>query len=426
MIIQNFAQLASTALRRQALEIVEAGFMAINTQQAVKKNFVYNPKTQQLKIFSQQFNLAEYKRIICVGFGKAALEAVTAIQVILKEKISCGYVLDLSEGSLGNIICRVGTHPLPSKVNVEATKELIAMLEVCTEEDLVICVVSGGGSALLCNPHDLSCEAEVEIISALTVKGANIVELNTVRKHLSQVKGGHLAKIIYPATCISLIFSDVPGNSLEAVASGPTVKDTTTNSDASEILTKYNILEMCQMPSCKLLETPKEDTYFKKVHNILFVSSEQALRAMKEKAEELAFQVKIYNTQFQGEAKFLGLDILNSSKKGYCLLGAGESTVKVYGKGVGGRNQEMALSALKQVKNNQVLVCVASDGRDNSDSAGAIVDGGLRDRANNLGLNFEQYLENNDSYHFFEKTGDILLTGKTGSNISDFFVLLEK
>lgn len=426
MVIQNFQELIHSPLRRQALEIVEAGFDAINTEKAVKKNFIYNSSKQELKIFNKIFSIGKYKRIICVGFGKAALEAVTVIQDQLKDRISCGYVLDLKEGNLGNIVCRVGTHPLPSKVNIEATKELIEMLSACTEEDLVICVVSGGGSALLCNPHDMSCELEVEIISALTVKGVSITELNTVRKHISKVKGGQLAKIIYPATCISLIFSDVPGNNLDVIASGPTVKDTTTARDALNILKKYNILELCQLPKCNLIETPKEDKYFKKVHNILFVSSHQAILEMEEKARDLAYNTKIYSEQYEGEAKVLGKEIVKLSQKGVCLIGAGESTVTIRGKGKGGRNTEMALSALQEIKTNQVFVCVASDGRDNTDSAGAIVDTLVLQRAKNLNLDPNKYLQNNDSFSFFEQTGDLLITGKTGSNISDFFVLLEK
>ncbi|MBI5530945.1 MAG: DUF4147 domain-containing protein [Candidatus Doudnabacteria bacterium] len=422
MIIKNFNSLATSVLRKQALTIAESGFSAINTEKAVEQNFLYDSKKQQLKIFQQQFNLAEYKRIVLVGFGKAALEAVTTIQKILKDKISCGYVLDLIEGSLGNIVCRVGTHPLPTKVNIEATKELVAMLETCEKEDLVICVVSGGGSALLCQPHDMSCETEVSVISGLTVKGATITELNTVRKHISSVKGGHLAQIIYPATCISLIFSDVPGDDISMVASGPTVKDSSFNRDAAAVLAKYNILEMCQLPSCQLLETPKEDKYFERVHNILFVSAKQALKAMKEKAEDLGFKVNIFSENFQGEARKLAPEIISGLKAGQCLLGAGESTVKIIGKGEGGRNQEMALAALANIKPDQVFLALASDGKDNSEAAGAIVDASVIKRAQGLGLDAEEYLNNNNSYAFFEKTGDLVLTGKTNSNISDFFI----
>ena len=426
MIIKNFENLASSSLRKQALTIVEAGLEAINTKQAVEKNFLYNEKKQELKIYNQKFDVSKFKRIVCVGFGKAALEAVTAIQSILRNKISCGYVLDLKEGSLGNIVCKVGTHPLPTKVNIQATKELMDMLSVCEEGDLVLCVVSGGGSALLCQPHDMACDTEVTIISALTVKGATIQELNTVRKHISSVKGGNLAKIIYPATCISLIFSDVPGDDIGIVASGPTVKDSSTNRQAAEILEKYNVLEMCQMPSCNLLETPKDNKYFAKIHNILFVSAQQALNAMEEKAEDLGFKVKIFSKNFQGEARELAPNIIMESKKGECLLGAGESTVKITGKGVGGRNQEMALAALSVISENQVLACVATDGHDNTESAGAIVDKTVLKRSAVLKLDPKTYLENNDSFTFFQSLGDQIITGNTESNVSDFFVCLKQ
>lgn len=423
-IIKNFKELATSALRGQALEIAEAAYAAIDTQNAVRKNFVYDAKKQKLKILGREFIIGNFKRIVCVGFGKAALEAVTAIQSILSDKITCGYVLDLKEGSLGNIVCKVGTHPLPTKVNIEATKELMAMLAECGEEDLVICVVSGGGSALLCDPHDMDCETEVGIISALTVKGASISELNTIRKHISQVKGGHLAKIIYPATSINLIFSDVPGDDVGTVASGPTVRDATSNEDAAAILKKYGVLETLAMPSLKLLETPKEEKYFKKVNNILFVSSAQALDAMAEKAEDLGFEVKIFSKNYEGEAKILGKKIIISSAKASCLLGAGEATVKIMGSGRGGRCQEMALAALPVIGENQVLLCLASDGHDNTEAAGAIIDSSTRQKANSLGLDAQSFLNNNDSFNFFEQVGGQVFTGLTGANISDFFIAL--
>jgi glycerate-2-kinase len=300
------------------------------------------------------------------------------------------------------------------------------MLASCSEKDLVLCVVSGGGSALLCSPHDMTCEQEVSIIAALTVKGATIQELNTVRKHISTVKGGQLAKTMYPATIISLIFSDVPGDDLSMVASGPTVMDNSFMKDAAAVLKKYSILEVCQMPLCNLTETPKEEKYFKNVQNVLAVSPKHALAAMREKAEDLGFDVKIFAENFQGIARDLGLKIISENKTGQCLLGAGESTVKIAGKGKGGRNQEMALAALSSISENQVLVCAASDGHDNTDSAGAIVDVGTKARAKALGLNLQEYLNNNDSYNFFEALGDRLITGPTEANVSDFFVCLKQ
>ncbi len=421
-IIKNFESLASSSLRKQALLVAEAGYAAINTRQAVRRNFRYDQKKQRLKIFHQEFDLRKFKRVVCVGFGKAAFEAIAAIQEILRDRIAGGFVLDVKAGSLEKIVCRVGTHPFPSKANMEATDELVEMLEACREDDLVICAVSGGGSALLCRPYQISFETERAITEALTAKGATIQEVNTVRKHISRVKGGNLAKIIYPATCVSLIFSDVPGDDIAMVASGPTVKDLTTNADAAAILAKYKVLERCGLPSCHLAETPKEDKYFSRAHNILFVSARQALNAMANRAEELGLQTEIFAYDFQGLAQDLALQITARLRPGVCLLGAGESTVKLTGKGKGGRNQELALAALKNLHEHQVLACLASDGRDNTEAAGAIVDSQVLTRAERLRLRVEDFVQNNDSFNFFDRTGDLAYTGNTGSNVSDFFV----
>lgn len=421
-IIKNFEALASSPLRRQALLIAEAGYEAINTQRAVRDYFHYDEKKERLKIFSQEFDLRSFKRVFCIGFGKAALETVAAMQQILKSRITGGFVLDIREGSLEGIICRTGTHPLPSEANVKATEELIEILEDCGEGDLVICAVSGGGSALLCSPYSMDYKTQGKIFSALTTKGATIQELNTVRKHISKVKGGNLAKIIYPATCISLIFSDVPGDDVSMVASGPTVKDSSTSADVAAILAKYQVLEMCNIPSCHLAETPKDDKYFSRVHNILFVSARQALKAMADRAEELGLRAEIFSYNFQGLVKELAPQIVSRLRPGVCLLGAGESTVRLTGTGKGGRNQELALEALKNLHENQVLACLASDGRDNTEAAGAIVDAQVISRIQNLHLNVEAYAQNNDSFHFFDQSGDLVFTGNTGSNISDFFI----
>jgi len=429
MIIKNFETLASTPLRKQALLIAEAGLQGVATAPLVKQHFRYNAKTQVLSVRGHKFAMADYKKIMVIGFGKVALQAVTEIQTALGERITCGFVIDVEQGALGNIVCRVGTHPYPSIVNVAATKELVAMLDQSTADDLVICVVSGGGSSLLCYPAEMTCDQEREIIAALTVSGASIQELNVVRKHISKVKGGNLAKVCYPATVISLIFSDVPGDNLSMVASGPTVKDDTTMQHAAEILQKYNILDRCKLPSCELVETPKEQKYFEKVHNILFASAADALNAMTKKADELGFVAKIWQPAFQGEAQVLAREIMSTVRAGQCLLGAGESTVSLADKssGVkGGRNQEMALAALPLVKPNQVLVTVATDGHDNTEAAGAVADSDIIDRAKLLGLASEVFLNNHDSYGFFDQVNGQLQTGDTGSNVADFFVCLQQ
>lgn len=427
MIIKNFDALSSSTQKNQALLIAEAGLSAIKTSVAVKNNFFYDSKTKVLKVGGRSFEVKNFRRVICIGFGKAALEAVTEIQSQLKDLISCGFVLDLQEGNLSGITCRVGTHPYPTMVNVAATQELLVMLQNLAPEDLVICVVSGGGSSLLCYPHEISCESEVSLLNSLTKQGANITEINTVRKHISKIKGGNLAKMCYPATMINLIFSDVPGDDLSTVASGPTVKDTTYMRDAAAILKKYNTLELCSMPACKLVETPKEDKYFEKVYNFLTVSSKTALSAMEQKARDLGLSVSVFSDKYEGKASEVGRQILSWGRThGKCTLAAGESTVEIKGGGKGGRNQEMSLSVLPQLKSGEAFLTLASDGYDNTPFAGAVVDSDSLLRARGLGLNPELFLEQNDSYSFFKQLGDGLETGLTGSNISDLVIYIRK
>ena len=424
MVTKNFESIARTPLRKQALLIGEAVYEAINTKAVIDRTVNYNEKTEALKIADRLFDLKKFKRVLCIGFGKVALEAVTEIQAKLQHKIVCGFVIDLKEGSLGNIVCRVGTHPYPSKVNVEATKELLAMLSGSSEDDLILFVVSGGGSSLLCSPHEMSCEVQVSIIASLTAAGSPIRDINTVRKHISNVKGGQLAKLCYPATVVSLIFSDVPGDDMSLVASGPTVLDATTVQDAKEILSRYNILDKCGLASCTLLETPKEQKYFENVYNVIVVSSKEAMAAAKSKAQDLGWNVLVYSDRYEGNAHEFGKKVVKLVERGQCLIGAGETTVIVKGHGLEGRSQAMALAALPLLNDDQVLLALASDGQDHSDAAGAIVDSTSLKVAQKLGLDGQVYLDNNDSYHYFESTGDLVFTGLTGSNISDFFICL--
>ncbi|MCX6797269.1 MAG: DUF4147 domain-containing protein [Candidatus Doudnabacteria bacterium] len=426
-VIKNFEALATSSLRKQALLIAEAGFGAINTTDAILEQVKYNAKKQQLFIQDQKFDLSKFKRIIYLCIGKVALEAATALSQILGERITRGFVIDVKEGFINEkIICRAGTHPLISEQNINYTKEALSFLEDLTKDDLVIFIVSGGGSALFELPFEITAEKQAEIFKALTKQGANIKELNTVRKHISLVKGGQLAKKIYPASLISLVFSDVPGDDLSMVASGPSLKDSTTAREAQAVLEKYKVTQTLNLSSIKLVETPKEEKYFINTHNFLIVSPARALLAMREKAEEMDFKVEIFSKNYQGEARKLSAQIIQAAKAKGCLLGAGESSVIIKGNGTGGRNQEMALAALPSISENQVFVALASDGRDNTEAAGAIVDESTIQRAKNLGLDPPQYLENNDSFTFFEAVGDAVMTGLTGSNVADFFVCLKR
>lgn len=427
-IIKNFEALASSGLRKQALSIIEAGYRAIDTKDAMFRAVQFEAKKNKLKVFKDTYDLLKYKKIIAIGFGKASTDAAMALHEVLGERIFKGYFIGVEElSSLGpDYICQAGTHPLPSQKNLGYVDEMLKLLEGLTAEDLVICLVSGGGSALLSAPYLQSLEDEIKIFQTLTAAGATIQELNIVRKHTSTLKGGQLLKHIYPATCISLIFSDVPGDDISVVASGPTVKDGTSTRDALRVIEKYDLLQKIEKPKINLVETSKDEKLFKQVKNYLVVSSEAALSAMRTQAEELGFSVEYFSKHFQGNATELGKQIPGWLTGSGCLLGAGESTVLIHGQGKGGRNLEMALSALNILPEHSVFITAASDGKDNTEAAGAIVDSTTALRAKHLNLNSQDFLLTNDSFSFFEKTGDLLFTGPTGANVADFFVFLKK
>lgn len=433
MIIKNFEKLAHSPLRSMLLKIAESGYEAIRTDEAISSQVHYNSKKNLLKVEGKTFSLEKYKRIFILAFGKAATDSAEALKTILGSKIHKAFVVDVCATPDGSERCQMGnftyfeaTHPKVSEKNVRAAAEILSELSELSEHDLVLCSTSGGGSAIFEMPYKTEASKAAEIFTTLTKAGATISELNTVRKHISLVKGGQLAKALFPATVINLLFSDVPGNDISVIASGPLVMDKTTIQDAKSVLAKFNALDTANVPKCELIETPKEKKYFKNVYNFLIVSPEKALKAMGYRAEELGFNVRIFSSAFQGEARALGPKVLAESKKGQCLLGAGESTVKILGKGVGGRNQEMALSALSRVRPGQVFGCFASDGHDNSEAAGAVVDEFTLNTAKSLNLDYVKYLNNNDSFNFFDQVGSMVITGLTGSNVADFFICLQK
>ncbi|MBP9686683.1 MAG: DUF4147 domain-containing protein [Candidatus Doudnabacteria bacterium] len=422
MIIQNYDALAETPQRKKLLRIVEAGLAAIRTKDRVEETVQYDTDHDVLCVEGRKYDLRSVHRVVVVGCGKAAYEAVTTLYEILATRITCGFVVDLKGDSIGSLTCTVGSHPYPTRVNVEATRQIVSVLEGLTDKDLVLCVISGGGSSLLCYPYKQSCELQTQIVQALMRAGAEIQELNTVRKHMSLVKGGQLAAAAYPATVINLVFSDVPGDDVAMVASGPTVRDATTVHDAEAVLRKYNVLELCGMGRCELRETPKEDKYFVRVTTHLLVSGEHALRAMAEKARTFGFVPRISEHAYTGIARELGVRFASSVQPGECLLASGESTVVVTHPGKGGRNLEMALAALPVLRRGQAFAAIDSDGFDNTPFAGALVDALTNDKARRMGVSAELALLENGSYQFFEATGDYIDTGLTEANVADLVV----
>ena len=419
--IKNFTQLATNPGRHDALNILEAGYEAINTETVIKSKVKL--KDNELFIKDKRFPLSQYENIYFIGVGKCALDAGRVIEDILKDYIKDGVVIDIKQGTLKKIRTYEGSHPWPSEKNISATKEIVELLKNTTEHDLIIMAISGGGSALMSLPHNSNPENLINITQSLTKKGADIYELNTVRKHLSEIKGGQLAKIAYPAETVSLLFSDVLGDDISVIASGPTVKDKTTIYDAEEVLKKYNLLN--KEEESFFTTTPKEDKWFERVHNFLIVTNSDAIKAMQTEAEELGYEVVPGSNTVSGEARIVGENFAKTNlSPGQVKISGGETTVTIKGSGEGGRNQETALGSLLYLPDKTVFVSASSDGRDNTDVAGAISDKELREKAEKLRLDPKQFISDNDSYNFFAQVGGQIKTGSTGSNVSDLYILL--
>jgi len=438
MFTKNFEKLAITPQRKIVLQLIEEALTSIQSENVI--NSSVRVENNKLTIMDKIFDLSNFNRIFLIGFGKGSAKNSKLIEEKLGEKLTEGYVIDLPRPTnervetgtnpeeFKKIQFTEGTHPLPSAQNVEFTDNLIKRFKELslTEKDLILIVVCGGGSAMLVHPYRISLDAKIKVGKALLESGADIIEMNTIRQHLSTVKGGGLAEILYPAHVASLIFSDVPGNDLSFIASGPTVKDATTIDDAINLLKKYNLLDQLGFNREDFSENPKEDKYFENVFNLLVLSNLTALSAMKEKAQELGLRTEIFSDKFQGEAKNTGSDLVKNTPPNSVLLVGGETTVKVKGEhGQGGRNQELVLGALPFLDDKTVISSFDSDGWDNSHFAGAIGDINTVNKARELNLNPQEFLDNDNSLEFFEKIGDGIETGRLPSNVSDLIIVFK-
>ena len=378
-------------------------------------------------------DFSNYREIYMLAFGKASVGMAQAVCDILPLKEGVVITNDKKKVKSRNVHTFVGDHPIPTTRNVIATEKAISMVRRCKSEDLLLVLISGGGSALFCKPRVPL--KDMQALTDLLLKcGADITELNTIRKHLSLVKGGQLAKL---ANCrmISCIISDVVGDPLEFIASGPTVPDTTTFEDARDILIKYDLWDKVPASVREIVEkglkgeipeTPKPgDEVFNKVDNVVIANNLLACKSAEKKAKELGYGAKIFSTTITGEARevgpFLVRKAMDELKSGEIMIGGGETTVVVKGDGKGGRNQEMVLSAVEILRETELLFAsLATDGIDgNSDAAGAIADGYTMERGFLKRMNYKDYLDNNDSYHFFKNLNDLLITGPTGTNVMD-------
>lgn len=425
-IIKNFDALATTPARASLLAIAEAGYDAIRTETVVRN--AVELEGEVLMVSGKSYDLTEFQNIYVLGVGKCAGDSALELEAILGDRITEGIILDVSEKSgLTRIRSCVATHPYPSADNVRHTKDLLALAGKATEHDLVIMIVSGGGSTMLCRPESHTYADEVKLVQYLFKSGATIEELNTIRKHLSKARGGGVAAAVHPATLITLIFSDVPGDDIKIISSAPTVYDESTLEDAKKVFAKYQV-DSSGFPIKHLFETPKDKVLFSRVFNTLILKNTTALQAMKACAESLGYTAYIKETKLQGEARVVGQELvhaLRSAKARTVHLYGGETTVTITGPGKGGRNMELSLSAIPILEEDELIVSLASDGHDNTEYAGGIADKYIRGKADDAGLKPEDFLYTNDSYSFFHTLQQGIQTGYTGANVADLVIAIK-
>lgn len=418
--IKNYTDLAITKERAIVLDLIDAAFASIQPQTILDNNFVL--KKDELKISDKKINLKDYERVFLIGFGKGSAGITKIIEKILGEKLTKGFVIDTVKADFEKINFTLGTHPLPSEENLNFTAKTIEQLSNLTIKDLVLIVICGGGSVMFESPN-IALEKLIKVNQTLLRSGATISEMNVIRKHLSKIKGGGLVKHLFPAKIVSLVFSDVPGNDLSVIASGTTTMDKTTVDDAWQIYNKYEMGAL-ELSDTDFIETPKDENVFSTTDNILMLSNQTALEAMKEKAKELEIECEIFSEKFESEADLAGIALIKKTKPHSILLIGGETTVRVMNKdGVGGRNQEVVLSALYSLDDKTIIASFDSDGFDNSPLAGAIGDINTLEKAKKLGINPHEFLQQNNSFKFFKNVGDGITTDRLPSNVSDLIII---
>ena len=394
-------------------------------------------------------DMKKYQRLIVIGAGKGAAPMARAVEELLGDFLSEGSVI-VKYDHLDNVkkikLLEAG-HPVPDDNTIKSTNEMLEKIRDITATDCVLVLLTGGGSALMESlPDNISLSDMQELSRVLLGCSATIHDINCIRKHISKVKGGQLARLISPARCITLALSDVIGDDLSVIASGPTNPDNSTFSEAMSVIGKYEIADKIPVSilnhlkagdSGEIPETPKAgDPAFNKVSNIIIGSNRLALRAAESKANNLGYHSLIFTSMIDGEAREIAKmiaaiikEVQHSEmpvKKPACLLFGGEPTVHLKGDGKGGRNQELALAvALTDITGPYLFISCGSDGTDGpTDAAGAVVTEKTIMRAISKNLDALEYLHNNNAYHFFEPLGDLIKTGPTRTNVMDLIFVL--
>lgn len=440
------------SMRREAEEIFRASIRRVDPYNAVKRFVPIADERLRLDLEAHgaaELRLDEFERIFVVGGGKASAPMAKALEDLLGSRIEQGLInvkYGFSEPLSRMEVVEAG-HPLPDEKGVMGTKRILRLLREAKERDLVFSLISGGGSALLPSPAGGIPLAEKQSVTkGLLDCGASIDEINTIRKHISLSKGGQMARAAFPATTVNLMLSDVVGDRVDVIASGPFVPDSSTFEDAWGIVAKYDLPIPASVKEYlqkglrgEAPETPKKgDPLFAKVHNVIIGSNILALEAAQEAAEAMGYGCLILSSMVEGETReiakahtAIAKEILQSGhplKPPACIISGGETTVTIRGKGLGGRNQEFCLASALELSGAPQRVVILSGGTDGNDgpteAAGAVVDALTTSRGAAAGLQALEALNHNDSFHFFERSGDLLITGPTKTNVMDVRLVL--
>jgi hydroxypyruvate reductase len=435
-------------MRRDVFTIFQDGLQAVEPSGAIQR---YCKREKDLLILGDRtYDLNEYDNILVVGAGKATAAMAMAMEDLLKNNLSKGLICVKygHTAPLKKIRTIEAGHPIPDANGQSASAEILDMIQKAGDNDLVIVILSGGGSALLPLPvQGISLKEKQDASDTLINCGATIHEINAIRKHISRIKGGRLARAAFPAQVATLILSDVVGDNLDVIASGPTVPDVSTFSQCWEVVERYGISE--QLPAAIVAhlemgqnkavpETPKPAySDWNHVYNLIVGSNMDAIAAAGKKAQALGYNTLILSSRIEGETRTvaqvhgaIAREILANSQPlstPACLLSGGETTVTLKGDGLGGRNQEFALAAAIDIEGADHIVVLSggTDGTDGpTDAAGAIVDGTTVERGKEAGMEIRHHLQNNDAYPFFKKLNDLLMTGPTQTNVMDLHIAL--
>jgi len=421
-------------LRKHALQIFQAALAAADPERAVLRHLKFDGRV--LAAGRRRYPLEKFDRVQVIGAGKASAAMATAVERLLGRRVAGG-IVNVPKGTkahLRRIELNESEHPIPGERGLAGAQRIEQIVRDSDVRDLLICLFSGGASALMPDPvENVSLAALQRLTQRLLKSGAAIQELNTVRKHLSRLKGGQLARLASPAAVIALILSDVVGDDPAVIGSGPTAPDSSTLKDALAVLEKHGM----RGPVIKwMIETPKPgDRAFARVQNLIVGSNRQAIEAAAQRARELGYRALVLSASIEGEAREVAqqqaalIRKIRASKRRrpVCILSGGETTVTVRGTGKGGRNQEFVLAATISLQNSgpATIFSAGTDGIDGpTDAAGAIADQHTLDRARALGLDPQRSLDRHDSYHFFEPLDALITTGPTGTNVMDVRIVL--